>query len=182
MLLLCIALGLSALSTFVVIGHLTSYGEEQGLPPRLSATLLSTLLGVALFSRLSVSAMRTRWGSVRVLSALSAIHWSGITVLFLSQGLVSTTIGAILIGFGFGGYLPSYAVMLSSIFPPHQAGRRISEVYSLVFIMAGLGSWFGGVLRDNTGSYTSSFCLASLSSGLALLVIGAVHLRCRVSS
>ncbi|WP_317922781.1 MFS transporter [Cupriavidus sp. TA19] len=182
LLLLCIALGLSALSTFVVIGHLTSYGEEQGLPPRLSATLLSILLGSALFSRLSVSAMLTRWGSIRVLVALSAIHWLGITVLAMSGGLVSTSIGAILIGFGFGGYLPTYAVVLSNIFPPHQAGRRISEVYSLVFLMAGLGSLLGGVFRDNTGSYTSSFCLASLSSGVALLVLGAVHLLSRARS
>ena len=172
---LCGALGLSTLATFVMIGHLTSYGEEQGFSSHVSATLLPTLLGVALISRLSVSSMLARWGGARVLLIISAIHWVGITVIALSTGLVSILIGAIFIGIGFGGYLPSYAVMLSGIFPRHQTGRRISEVYSLVFVMAGLGSWLGGLLRDSTGSYVSSFALASLSSGFAFLVLCMAH-------
>jgi len=38
-LLLCLALCLSNLAGFIAIGHLTSYGDEQGLSSTLSATL-----------------------------------------------------------------------------------------------------------------------------------------------
>src|SRR5690606_18138106 len=126
--LLCTGLALSSVATFVIIGHITAYGEERGLNPQLSAILLSTLLGVALVSRLAVSAMQARWGDIWVLLALSAVHLIGVTTLFSSHGLTSILVGIILTGFGFGGYLPSYAVMLSAMVSPQRTTRRISEV------------------------------------------------------
>lgn len=152
-LLLCLALCLSNLAGFIVIGHLTSYGDGQGLSSTLSATLISTLLGVALL-------------------AMTALQWLGTLVLFSAQGLGSILIGAVLMGLGFCGYLPSYPVIMRGMFPNHQAGRRSSEVYFLVVMTAGLGSWLGGYLRDFTGNYSISSCLAALSSGIALVVLG----------
>ena len=177
--LLCLALCLSNLASFIAIGHLTSYGDEQGLSSALSATLLSTLLGVALLSRLSIQAMGAWWGQSRALLAMTAVQWLGTLILLAAHGLGSILMGAVLIGLGFGGYLPSYPVIVRAMFPNHQAGRRISEVYFLVFMTAGLGSWVGGYLRDLTGNYMASFGLAALSSGIALVVLGLSNrLRC----
>ena len=170
--LLCLALCLSNLASFIAIGHLTSYGNEQGLSSTLSVTLLSTLLGVALLSRLSIQIMGGWWGQARALFAMTAFQWSGTLALLAAHGLGSILMGAVLIGLGFGGYLPSYPVILRAMFPNHQAGRRISETYFLVFMTAGLGSWLGGYLHDLTGNYTASFGLAALSSGIALAVLG----------
>jgi MFS family permease len=170
-LLLCLAFCLSNLASFIAIGHLTSYGDEQGLSSTLSATLISTLLGVALLSRLSIQALGARWGPSRALLAMTAVQWFGTLVLFSAQGLGSILIGAVLMGLGFGGYLPSYPVIIRGMFPNHQAGRRISEVYFLAFMTAGLGSWLGGYLRDLTGNYTASFGLAVVGSSLALVAL-----------
>jgi MFS family permease len=179
--LLCLALCLSNLAGFIAIGHLTSYGDEQGLSSALSATLISTLLGVALLSRLSIQALGVRWGPLRTLLAMTAVQWLGTLVLLSGHGFGSILSGAVLMGLGFGGYLPSYPLILRAMFPNHQAGRRISEVYFLVFMTAGLGSWLGGYLRDLTGSYTASFGLAVASSGLALIALGVVCLTSRAS-
>jgi MFS family permease len=176
-LLLCCALSLSGFSTFIVIGHLTSYGDEQGFSSTLSAALLSTLLGVALLSRLSIGALGARLGRSRMLFAASATQWLGTILLIAGHGLWSIVAGAALIGLGFGGYLPSYAVIMRDMFPDGQSGRRFSEIYFLVFMTAGLGSWMGGYLRDLTGSYTTSFGLASICTGLALLILGMSGMR-----
>ena len=159
-LLLCTALCLSNFSTFIAIGHLTSYGDERGLTSALSATLISTLLGVTLLTRLSIEALGERWGRSRMLLVMSAMQWFGTLFLVAGHGLESILMGAVLVGLGFGGYLPSYPVLMRDMFPNHQAGRRISEVYFLVFMTAGLGSWVGGYLRDLTGNYTTSFGVA----------------------
>jgi MFS family permease len=174
-LLLCLALCLSNLAGFIAIGHLTAYGDEQGLSSTLSATLLSALLGVALLSRLSIQALSARWGPPRALLAMTVVQWLGTLALFSGHGLGSMLTGAVLMGLGFGGYLPSYPVIMRSMFPNHQAGRRISEVYFLAFMTAGLGSWLGGYLRDVTGSYMAPFGLAVACSGLALVVLGLVQ-------
>lgn len=74
--------------------------------------------------------------------------------------------------------MPSYPVTMRGMFPNHQAGRRISEVYFLVFMTAGLGSWLGGYMRDLTGNYTASFGLAVTSSSLALVALGLSSKMC----
>lgn len=169
--LLCTALSLSSFSTFIVLGHMTAYGDEQGLTSTLSAALMSTLMGATLLSRLSIGALGLRFGRTRVLVAISAVHTAGALCMLVNDGLVSILAGSVLIGLGFGGYLPSYPIIMRNLFPAAQAGRRISEIYFLVFMSAGLGSWTGGYLRDMTGSYTASFALAVAGSTLALLAL-----------
>lgn len=181
--LLCLALCLSSLAGFIAIGHLPSYGDERGLSSTLSATLISTLLGVALLSRLSIQALGSRWGQTRALIAMTAMQWLGTLVLFSADGLGAILTGAVLMGLGFGGFLPSYPIIVRGMFPNHESGRRISEVYFLGITTGGLGSWLGGYLRDLTGNYTASFGLAVACSSLALVALTILkkspHTDCR---
>lgn len=83
--------------------------------------------------------------------------------------------GVVVIGIGFGGYLPGYAMTVREMFPEQQAGRRISEVYFLAFLAAGGGSWLGGWLRDVTNSYAVPFSVAAIvatAGGSLLLFVG----------
>jgi len=68
--------------------------------------VISTLLGVALLSRLSIQALNARRGPSRALLAMTAVQWFGTLVLFSADGLGSILTGAVLMGLGFGGYGP----------------------------------------------------------------------------
>jgi MFS family permease len=172
---LCI--GLSNHASFIVIGHLTAFGEEHGFAPTAAAALVSAMLGVTLVSRLSAGQLSRRWGRYRVLLAMSMLLACGIAWLAMVQGPIAITAGAILIGLAFGGYLPGYAILVREMFPAAQAGRRIAEIYFFGFIAAGIGTWTGGWLRDLTGGYATAFFAAACSAGLGVILLWRLDAR-----
>lgn len=169
--LLGVCLALSNGASFMVITHLTAFGEEQGFAPAAAAALVSAMLGVTLASRLSTGKLSQRWGRYRTLVAMSVLLALGMTWLAIAQGPVQITAGAVLIGLGFGGYMPGYAILVREMFPAAQAGRRITELFCFGFVAAGVGSWASGWLRDLTGGYGVPFVVAACSAGLAVAVL-----------
>lgn len=172
MLMLGAGMALSNHASFIVIAHMTAFGEEKGFAPAAAAAGVSAMLGVTLLSRLSVGHLSARWGSYRVLVAMSILLAIGTASLALAHGAVTIGLAAVVIGLAFGGYLPGYAILVREVFPPVQAGRRIAEIYFFAFVAAGVGSWTGGWTRDLTGSYTVPFWVAAVSavSGAATLL------------
>lgn len=157
-------MALSNHASFIVIGHITAFGEERGFTPTAAAAVLSTILGVSLLSRLLVGQLSTKWGSYKVLVGTSILLAVATAGLALGHGPVALGVAAVAIGVAFGGYLPGYAILVRDIFPAEQAGRRITEIYFFAFVAAGIGSWTGGWIRDLTGAYTVPFWVAAVSA------------------
>ncbi len=172
-----LALALTSLATFVVIGHVVAFGEERGFTPVVAASLMSGLLGATLFSRLLAGWLARHWGGFRVLLVASAIHLTGIGLLAVSQGYPALVAASALIGLGFGGYLPIYALLASDMFPASESGRRIAEMYFFAFVAAGLGSGGGGWVHDVSGGYAMTFRCAALMACAGMLILVAKRKR-----
>lgn len=170
-LMLGLCMALSNHASFIVIAHLTAFGEERGFAPAAAAAGVSAMLGVSLVSRLSVGQLSAKWGSYNILLAMSVLLAIGTGVLALAQGPLAIGIGAAAMGLAFGGYLPGYAILVRELFPAEQAGRRISEIYFFAFIAAGIGSWTGGWTRDVTGGYAVPFWIAAASAIAGAVVL-----------
>lgn len=170
-LMLGLAMALTNHASFMVMAHLTAFGEDQGFAPTAAAALVSAMLGVSLVSRLAVGKLSMRWGHHRTLLATTLLLVLGITWLAMAQGSVAIALGAVLVGLGFGSYVPGYAILAREMFPAAQAGRRIAEIFCFAFVAAGVGSWSSGWLRDLTGGYGVPFVVAACSAGLAVAVL-----------
>lgn len=166
---LCMALSNHA--SFIVIAHMTAFGEERDFAPAAAAGLVSAMLGVSLFSRLSVGQMARKWGSYGVLLAMSALLAVGTVCLAMARETIEIAFGAVLIGLAFGGYLPGYAILVRELFPAAEAGARISGIYFFAFLAAGVGSWTGGWAHDLTGGYSVPLQIAAASAVLGFVML-----------
>jgi predicted MFS family arabinose efflux permease len=173
-------MALSNHASFMVIAHLTAFGEERGLAPIAAAGLVSAMLGVSLVSRLSIGQLSNRWSPYQVLLAMSILLALGVVCLANAQGRIPIGLGIIAIGLAFGGYLPGYAILVRELFPAAQAGRRIAEIYFFAFVAAGIGSWTSGWLRDLSGTYILPFWTAAASASLGAALL--LQLRGRLQS
>jgi len=173
-------MALSNHASFMVIAHLTAFGEERGLAPIAAAGLVSAMLGVSLFSRLCIGQLSNRWSPYQVLLAMSILLALGVVCLANAQGRIPIGLGIIAIGLAFGGYLPGYAILVRELFPAAQAGRRIAEIYFFAFVAAGIGSWTSGWLRDLSGTYILPFWTAAASASLGAALL--LQLRGRLQS
>ena len=168
---LAIGLALSNFANFVVMGHVTAFGEESGLSPTNAAGILSVLLGTTLISRFSWGYFAIHFGEYRMLVTASWLQVLGVAIIAGQSSHVWILIAAAVIGLSFGAYLPGYAVMVRDMFPAEQAGRRITEIYFFGFIAAGLGTWSGGLVHDHFGGYRLAFLCALVGSALAPWVL-----------
>lgn len=159
------------LVTFTAVGHLVAFGEERGFAPVAAAALVSALLGSTLVSRLAVGVLFRIWGTFRVMLAFSLVQVVGITWLAAAQGYGDMAAAACVVGLGFGGYLPGYALLAASMFPASESGRRTSEIYCFGFLSAGVGSSLGGWLRDARGGYEATFTAIALIAWISIAVL-----------
>ncbi len=170
-LLLGLCFSLSNGATYVAVGHLTAFGEEQGYTVFAAAGLLSIMLGVVLFSRLAFGFAAARAGAWAALLLVSALHAMGAIWLACSTGYLQSALGAALMGLGFGGYVPGYAMLVLQSFPLNESGRRTSQIYVFSFLSAGSGSLLGGWLRDMTGDYGASFACAAAGAVISVVLL-----------
>ncbi len=169
---LCVALCCSNTATFGIAGHMVAYGEFVGFGPAAAAAIMSALFGMTLFSRLSVGYLLSRGGAYRMLLAMSLLHMGGAWLLVTASSPFQLMAAVLVVGLGFGGYLPTYASIVRSMFPAEEAGRRLSELYLLAFVGAGSGTWLVGALRDlNGGAFDWGFLATALLASLACALL-----------
>jgi len=171
--LLFAALFCSNLANFGIAGHTVSYGEYVGLGPAAAGSLMSTLFGVTLVSRLAVGHRLARGGTSTIMMAMTGLHAAGVWVVVMSTSPWQVVAGLLCIGFGFGGYLPAYGALVRSMFPAREAGRRLAELYLLAFLGAGCGTWIVGALRDLRGGafHVSFLTMAALATLACVLLV-----------
>ena len=77
-----------------------------------------------------------------------------------ADGLTALYVLAIAFGLSQGGIVPSYTIIVRSLFPAGEAGWRVGT--TMLFTVGGmaLGAWLAGALYDLTGDYTASILAA----------------------
>jgi MFS family permease len=152
--------------------HVVSRATDVGLADQSAAFVLSLLMIGGLIGRVGSGKVADLIGGVGTLLLASGIQT--LTIFWFSQ--VNDLYGfyslALLFGVGYGGVMPSYAVIIRELVPSKVSGRSLGIVYCFGNIGMGLGGYFGGLLFDFSGDYTLTFSLGAITGLINLIFIG----------
>ena len=162
----CIAMALP-------LAHLIAHVSDLGHPQARAAEVLSVALAGSLISRLTaLGPVANRYGGLVSVFAFSALQTAGLALLIFFDGLLALYLIAFLFGFGYGGIVPSYPVVVREFLPVHEGGRRTAVIIFFGAIGMAIGGWLGGFVHDLVGSYTPAFLIGVAFNLGNLVVIG----------
>ena len=128
-----------------------------------SAALTVTIVAIAAAAGRLAIAQASRFVPVTTLAAISyAVQGAGIAVLAFAESLTLMYIGCAVAGFVVGAIVMLPPILVRQAFGLAGYGRIYAMVNVVLYILAGLGPWMVGMLRDWQGSY---------GAGLWVLVI-----------
>lgn len=118
-----------------------------------------------------IGAQADRFGYRPVIRNCLLLSATGLLLIGVGNGVVTTAIAMVLMGVGFAGFLPTLHAYLSGHLPYHRRGRGLGIVeYS--WALAGIvGLWPLGHLMAWAG-WRSAFVVLAMVVALAALVIG----------
>jgi MFS family permease len=146
--------------------HLVAYCADLGYGSARGAEMLAVMLGFGVASRLIFGWVLNRIGGLPTLLLGSAMQAVALALYLPFDGLVSLYVVSATFGLAQGGLVPSYAVIIRELFPPQEAGLRVSLAISTTLAGMALGGWLAGVIYDWTGSYA-----AALVNGIAWNIV-----------
>ena len=169
----------------IPLTHILSHVSDLSFDPTRGAEVLSLMLACAVIaSFFGVGFIGGRYGGLRALFTFSTIQALMLAALVFVDSLQGLYVAAALFGFGYGGILPCYPVIVRELLPPAEAGRRTGLILLCAGMGMALGSWLGGYIFDLTGSYRMAFLIGvTFNIGnlaiIASLIVRTRHLRIR---
>ena len=156
--LLCLAIVGCCVAMSLPLAHLLSHASDIGFTPTHGAQLLSVMLVCATFtSMVGLSALSARLGSLGGLMVFSGVQALTLGLFPLADTLPELYVVAALFGFGYGGVLPSYPIVIREHTTHVGAGARTGLVVFFGTLGMALGSGLGGISFDLTGAYSPAF-------------------------
>lgn len=159
--------------------HLVSHASDIGHPTARAAELLSVALAVSFTSRFALGALSDRIGGLKTLLLGSSLQAVSLLMFAEVNSLAGLFVVAIVFGLGFGGIVPSYAVIIRELFPARGIGWRIPSVLMGGAVGMAVGGWVGGHIFDMTGSYHLAFYLGLALNIANLAIVGTLFVRWR---
>ncbi len=165
------ALG-NAFARTLVIVFMVPLFESRGVGPGVG-TLALSLVGVgSLAGRLTTGAHRMREERVAAVGFL--LQGGSALGLYFSNGIVPVAAFALLVGVGYGMYIPEFALLVRKYFGVESYGSVFGTLLTSFGIGAFASSVFEGSEISSTGGYLVGFVLAAAASiavGAHLIIV-----------
>jgi MFS family permease len=139
------------------IFHMVTHAIDQGVTAMTAATVLSMSGLASVVGRIGTGMLADRFGAKHTLVAGLALQ-AAIVYLYLFAQSTATFYGlALVFGVAYGGVMPLYALLTREYFGEKVMGTAYGGVFLVSTLGMGLGSFAGGWLYDNLGSYAWLF-------------------------
>ena len=171
---LCAAIVCCCVCMAIPVIHLYPLAVEGGFGPTQAALVLGVLMSVSIVGRVGVGRLADAVGGIRSLLLASGVQT--ITIFWFAQ--MSTLPGllliAVLFGLGYGGVIPSYAIIIRELIPVHRVGATTGLVFFFGNVGMSLGGYLGGLLYDLSGGYQASYAAGALAGVANLAIVGSL--------
>ncbi len=155
--------------------HGPAHVSDLGHSMATGAHMLSLVLASSIVSLLALGAIADRIGGLFTLMIASATQAVSLVLYANFESLSMLYASAVVFGLGFGGLVPSYAIVIREVFPVPEVGWRIASTFLGGTVGMATGGWLAGRIFDATGHYHDAFVLgfvfnvANLALALFLL-------------
>jgi len=152
------------------IFHMVTHAIDQGMTAMTAATVLSVSGLASIVGRIGTGMLADRFGAKRTLVAGLALQ-AVMVYLYLFAQDAGTFYGlALVFGAAYGGVMPLYALLTREYFGEKVMGTAYGGVFLVSTLGMGLGSFAGGWLYDELGSYAWLFISSAAIGGMAGLL------------
>ncbi|MEE8472806.1 MAG: MFS transporter, partial [Dehalococcoidia bacterium] len=166
---LALAAAVGAFSHQLMLQHLVANAIDQGITPKVAATLMSVIGLSNIVGKLVMGMISDRFGRMRLLVFSLGLAAVMMFWLFLSRDLWMFYIFAVIFGWAYGSWIPMYPALVGDIFGLGSVGAIFGLVLTSNFVGGFFGGFLTGYIYDITGGYGPAFLL-----GGALLLGGVV--------
>lgn len=147
---------LAILGLYITTAHLVPYLTDMGINPTKAASALAFIGIFSVIGRLGIGAISDKIGKAGMFFLSFTFQGIGIGLFFLVQGehMLFFYLGTIILGIGYGGWVPQFPAIIADIYGPARIGKLIGiNTFFGTLLGATLGPWLGGYLYDITGTY-----------------------------
>lgn len=169
---LCIAIVCCCICMSIPLIHIYPLALEQGLLPTTAAAVLSVIMVTSIVGRVGIGRLADHIGGVRSLLLASALQTAMVFWFSQLSTLPWFVAVGILYGIGYGGVIPSYAIIVREMIPTHRVGVVMGMVFFFGNLGMALGGYLGGVIYDLSGGYTASYATGALAGVANLAIVG----------
>jgi MFS family permease len=149
------------------IFHMVTHVIEQGVPGMAAATMFGVSGLASIVGRIGGGLLADRFGAKPTLIAGLALQAVMIVAYLGARDLLAFYALAVVFGVSYGGVMPLYALVTRETFGEKVMGTAYGAVFLVSTIGMGVGSFAGGWIHDQLGSYVwlygASFALALLA-------------------
>ncbi len=146
----CVAMSMPQVHIVALCADL-GYGTERG------AQMLSLMLGFGIISRLVSGWISDHIGGPRTLLLGAVLQCIALIAFLPNQSVNMLYVASAMFGLFQGGIVPAYALIVRELYPPEQAGTRVSLTMTATLLGMALGGWLSGLIYDLTLSYDYAF-------------------------
>jgi MFS family permease len=171
---LCVAVIFCCICMSIPIMHLYPLALESGMAPAAAASLLTLLMAASMIGRVGVGKIAEHFGGVVSLLVASGLQTSMVYWFTQVRALPALMLVVMAFGVGYGGVIPSYAIIVRELIPVHRVGRSMGLVFFCGNTGMALGAFLGGLLYDWSGDYRIAFGTGALAGLVNLTLVGAL--------
>jgi predicted MFS family arabinose efflux permease len=152
------------------IFHMVTHAIDQGIA-RMAAASVLALSGLAsVAGRIGAGVLADRFGAKRTLVVGLVLQSAMISLYLVTRGLPALSLLGLGFGVAYGGVMPLYALLIRQYFGDKVMGAAYGAVFLVSTLGMGLGSFAGGIIYDQLGSYAWLFVGSLGIGGAAALV------------
>jgi predicted MFS family arabinose efflux permease len=152
------------------IFHMVTHAIDQGVAGMTAATVLSVSGLSSVLGRIATGVLADRFGSKRTLIAGLALQAVMVSLYLLARDAGTFYGLALFFGATYGGVMPLYALLTREYFGEKVMGTAYGGVFLISTLGMGLGSFAGGWLYDQFGSYVWMFVTSATIGAMAGLL------------